>query len=648
MHLSPIRIILGCFALLLFGWITFMFRTLGQKLFIRHNNLPDSNQIISTTNTAIISISTNAIPNNKNNAAAGDVTTSSSAADPRFMILNLRRRDDRWRCVSKEFIRHGIHPTRIEAVDAKIAFAPSVRRNAIQHLHELSSSQKSSLLDDTGINTGHLATFLTHVSALRAIVRQNLDIGCIFEDDVALIPTFVDTFNEILQELPRNWDLLVLSMYCHAGWKTCALNNKLEPVSAHLKPVLAFMSGAGYCLNARSAQQVLDTIPCTAGPCGVAIDGYLSSLAQRRKLTAYRAIDLPVIIPQDLMKLKKKGGNAGSSIHVEDKDCYSRFDSDIAAWWKPEQKRKSTVCLFDRNENENENDNRNEKQQITLQLGTRSSRLSLGGEARVHMVEGEIMEIHRCQHLFHTWKVRNVENTMYIYTQVGCVIVVSDDLWRGKSVTFYNVGSTVKGGEKRSSSQSMDVWWGDENGLKKKDSSWLQRALRGGSKTKTTIPIKHGTVDVDKSFHIFLPDFKRSLIVVPKGEVWKTDELNNDGGGHFEHVTLVQSLSTRCNPKIPIQSFVRSSESIGSCSQNYHQIHQTDILHHDISSGSFHTTTLVECCRLCEDMQHICGGVVFRSDIDDLNCYMKDQNIRLESDHIRMSASTACVRKGSR
>ena len=170
------------------------------------------------------------------------------------------------------------------------------------------------------------------MSALQRIRDQNLEYGCIFEDDISLVPGFLGIFHELVQELPSDWDILVLSMYCHAGWSTCAQNDKLSPVSKHLRPVVAFMSGAGYCLNPHSATKVLSTLPCIGKSCGIAIDGYLSSLANQRKLNAYRAINLPVVIPQDLMK-------SGKPVQVLDPDCYSRFDSDIALWWKPVKKR---------------------------------------------------------------------------------------------------------------------------------------------------------------------------------------------------------------------------------------------------------------------------------------------------------------------
>jgi hypothetical protein len=102
-----------------------------------------------------------------------------------------------------------------------------------------------------------------------------------------------------VEELPTDWDLLLLNMYCHGD--RCSLNDG-PPISAHLHRVHFFMSGAAYCLSPRSAQQILSTLPCDASQgvvCTVAIDSYMSQLAGAGKLVAYRASTLPVGIPQD-------------------------------------------------------------------------------------------------------------------------------------------------------------------------------------------------------------------------------------------------------------------------------------------------------------------------------------------------------------
>ena len=623
----PLRNVLVCLVLFLFVWIGAMVYFLApQTLTATFPAQPPRTAII----TPIVAV----LP-----------TSTFTAPDPRFMILNLRRRDDRWRCVSKEFQKHGIQPTRIEAVDAKIKFAPDVRRNVISGLKELSSAQKAALVDDTGINTGHLATFLTHISALRAIVDQNLDFGCIFEDDIALVDHFLERVNEMMVELPSDWDLLILSMYCHDGWSSCKLNHALRPISPHLRPVLAFMSGAGYCLNAKSAQRVLNTIPCTRGPCGVAIDGYLSGMAQSRSIVAYRAVTLPVIIPQDMMK---QGQHDGTRIQVQDKDCYSRFDSDIALWWKPDQSRTGQTCIVVSN---------NDKGGGKIKIAARGEILldeQHQHPFNVQVKEHETMEIYSVQQLFFSWKVRNIENTVYVHGNAGCIVIVSNDLWRGMSVTFHNVGRHENSNSAIAMVQDVDVWWneGNKNGEGGRGNSvggWIQSTLlRGAPEKNLPKPIKHGTIRLGDSFHIFVPDFKRSLIVVPKDELWVVDggHGGGGGGGHFENVLLIQSLSVRCKKNAPVAAFQKDPLSF-VCGKGYQKLMQTDIRGHDQTlHGGIFAESLSACCHHCTTTGGTCGGVIYRSDMD-INCYLKDSTLNVDRDRVIVPAATMCVRESS-
>ena len=56
----------------------------------------------------------------------------------------------------------------------------------IMNLPIISKRMKKNLINDFGINTGHLATFVSHTNAINTIVKRQLKIGCIFEDDVTL------------------------------------------------------------------------------------------------------------------------------------------------------------------------------------------------------------------------------------------------------------------------------------------------------------------------------------------------------------------------------------------------------------------------------------------------------------------------------
>ena len=338
-----------------------------------------------------------------------------------WLILNLERRADRWRCTLPKFLNAGITPVKIKATDASIVYAPAVRKDNIMKSPLLNDVQKQKMLRDTGINTGHLATFQSHIDAVKKIRDSNAPIGCIFEDDVTLVAGFKSKVAQMVSELPPAWDLLVLSAYCHSGWPSCAKNKHLQPVSPHLLPIKAFMSGAAYCLNPGSAARIIDGLPCDRNSpfCTVAMDGYLSGLVQEGTLKAFRAKVLPVIIPQDLMKKGLHGIEA-----VASQDCLSVFDSDIVSWWDPGTFRKGVACV----------QNQLRGMELDFEIGNRAMTVRPGISESIKTVEGEEMRIFGGgQHLV-SWVVSNVDNHVWV-SDFFCAIL-SRDLWRGTSLWF--------------------------------------------------------------------------------------------------------------------------------------------------------------------------------------------------------------------
>jgi len=259
--------------------------------------------------------------------------------------------------------------------------------------------------------------------------------------------------------------------------------------------------------------------------------------------------------------------------------------------------------------------------------------------------------------LFFKWNVRNIENTIYVYLNAGVIIIVSSDLWRGMSVTFHNVGSINS-----SSSKEVDVWWNEastENGRKNDDSvgGWLRsKFLRGSDDDSSSndddeeslekiqmrrkLPIKQGTVKLGESFHVYLPDFKRSLIVVPLNEPMLKDE--EDVNRQFENILVNQQLSRRCSSPPTYASFHQDLTSF-KCNSNYQKIDQTDISGHDVGVG-ISTDTLLECNQHCITHHQRCGGIVYRSDLD-TNCYMKNKHFNINEHRINIKAATLCVFK---
>ena len=137
------------------------------------------------------------------------------------------------------------------ATDASVIFSHRNRAVNIMNLPIISKSMKKKLVNDFGINTGHLATFVSHTNAINTIVKRQLKIGCIFEDDVTLKSGFLKQFTTLYHELPTDWDIFLLSHFCHQSG--CEANN-FKTHKQEFNACKNVFSGAGYCLNANSAE----------------------------------------------------------------------------------------------------------------------------------------------------------------------------------------------------------------------------------------------------------------------------------------------------------------------------------------------------------------------------------------------------------
>ena len=369
-------------------------------------------------------------------------TTSEDLTSDVFLVLNLDRRKDRWRCAEEEFRRHGIVAERVAAIDGTKRFPPENRTEEIYSLNLLNRQQKHQLAQENGINLGHLATFISHISAVRAIRDRKASFACIFEDDAILVPNFSEKLKVLKRELPNNWELLVLSMYCHT-WPVCNENAKKQPISPHLKPVRGFMSGAGYCLNAASAALILSNVPHPRIET-VAMDGYLTNLITPLGIIrhAFRAIVLPVLIPQDLMKL--------GSVLVDNPDCYSRFDSDIALWWKPEKPRSGEACVVF---------SRSGGRRLFAKVASRGVawQPAKGGGMLIPTLEGESVlfgstdRSRKEMRRIFVWKTMNIKT--YQRTEI-CRLVFKSDSMSNSFSDFLTKRCCLKNGESREQSSN--------------------------------------------------------------------------------------------------------------------------------------------------------------------------------------------------
>ena len=100
--------------------------------------------------------------------------------------MNLYWRPDRWQLASEQFIRNGMNVEKINAIDGR----------------EFTTQYP--------IRPGNAGCNLTHFLIIQAAAFQGHKAILVFEDDAVLADGFMDRINGCLQDLPEDWDMLML------------------------------------------------------------------------------------------------------------------------------------------------------------------------------------------------------------------------------------------------------------------------------------------------------------------------------------------------------------------------------------------------------------------------------------------------------
>lgn len=100
--------------------------------------------------------------------------------------MNLYWRADRWKFAQEQFIKNGLNVEKINAIDGR------------------EFSKKYAL------RPGNCGCNLTHMLIIQSAFIQGHSAIMVFEDDAVLADSFVEKMDDCLQDLPDDWDMLML------------------------------------------------------------------------------------------------------------------------------------------------------------------------------------------------------------------------------------------------------------------------------------------------------------------------------------------------------------------------------------------------------------------------------------------------------
>lgn len=115
----------------------------------------------------------------------------------KIYVINLKKNKDRYKKFMKNARKANVKVDRFNAVYGK----------------ELSKDHPDILkyfAKDHGLNPGQIGCALSHIKIWEDAIRHNYKNIIVFEDDAIIPEDFWEKFNNSYNELPKNWDMLLL------------------------------------------------------------------------------------------------------------------------------------------------------------------------------------------------------------------------------------------------------------------------------------------------------------------------------------------------------------------------------------------------------------------------------------------------------
>ncbi len=129
-----------------------------------------------------------------------------------IQVINLDRNTARWSNMDKQFRSQRIENViRFSAIDGKM-IESSPQFNLV-HPKAIESAKRGYRLSHQEHNFGSIGCYLSHTGTWKNIVDSGNDFGIVFEDDVKIPSFFVNKFEQMIQDAPADWELIVFGPY---------------------------------------------------------------------------------------------------------------------------------------------------------------------------------------------------------------------------------------------------------------------------------------------------------------------------------------------------------------------------------------------------------------------------------------------------
>lgn len=168
-------------------------------------------------------------------------------------VINLDRSTDRWQAIESGFRGQPLRLIRVPAVDGKTLSLPNLSY----------SSFWTQIKDGKEAMPSMIATYISHINAIRAFLDSGAEYGLICEDDVQPVPEMMEILGEA-KKYADSWDMLRVAVQRETGTVTY---RRLTPKYRLVTNITGMCWCAGYLLNRKAAKRLAaDLLPMDDSP----------------------------------------------------------------------------------------------------------------------------------------------------------------------------------------------------------------------------------------------------------------------------------------------------------------------------------------------------------------------------------------------
>jgi glycosyl transferase family 25 len=175
-------------------------------------------------------------------------TSATGGGHVPIYVLNLERSPERRAFIVGHLASTGLTATVVPAVDGRTLDVPELERKGIYR--DAVAREKFS----RSLSPAEIGCALSHVRLYERLVREDIALAIVLEDDAMLQSGFQEQLATLMEELPTDWDVVQLIFKC----------GDVEPYSPHLvrfpmRHAMPVASG-GYLISKAGAAKMVDHV----------------------------------------------------------------------------------------------------------------------------------------------------------------------------------------------------------------------------------------------------------------------------------------------------------------------------------------------------------------------------------------------------